>query len=197
MHTSSQTRLMKLLIVLATTCVLIVSLVWASTIAMQPSTESRSFAKALGMSVYCAKDPFSVSVKSRKSPSDGFVFAAHDQQFILGDGPTDEAGSNADLRNIQLTLGHDFSISCIYRPAVAGDVRQLKLMLRDYGFIDLNVDGQWDMRIQYPPNTRVEVLLQNVWREVTIGDGSEFRRKLLDGRYVLFDRRIGTWASDE
>ncbi len=197
MRNSSSPRLMKGLIVLSIACGLIGLLGWVFAIATGPSTESRSFAKANGMNVYSARGPFVIAVKSLSSPSDGFVFASLNQDLWVGDSPADQTDPKKDLRDVQLTLGDNYSISCLYRPALAGDVRELKLMLADYGLIDLNVDGQWDLRIHLPPKTRVEVVFQSKWREVTLEDGSEFRRKLIDGGYVLFDRSSGTWISDD
>ncbi len=170
-------------------------LLFASSVAMGPSARTLASSEVLGMEVYCARDPFAVFVHPDKPPSDGFLFEAFDAQFSVTESPEDESDYGAGARDVQLTLGESFSIACVFRPALAGDVRELKLMLSDYGLIDFNVDGQWDIRIWYPPKTRVEVLLQGEWRGVTLKDGTQNRRRLLSGGMVVFDREGGEWLA--
>lgn len=185
-------------------CLVIALLSLAWTIAEEQAQDSGEYSEEIrwlkklsGMTVYCAKDPFSVLVKSPKAPGNGFLFSAHDQKIIVRCEPDDEADSNNAWREAQLMVGENYSVTFDCRPSVQGDVRELTLALRDYGLIDFNVDGQWDFRSWYPPDTRVEVPFQNEWREVTVEDGSRFRRKLCGGGYVRFDQETGTWKSDE
>lgn len=185
------------LVVCAFTIVVVGLFVWSYTAATGPSAESVSFANELGMRVLCAKGRYSVCVKSLQRPTDGVAFAAHEQKITVIDIPAENGGADGKLRDIQFTFGDSFSVSCLYRPSAAGAVSELKLMLEDFGLVDLNADGRWDMRIWYPPKTRVEVFLNGDWREVTLEDGTEDRRKLVDGGFVRYHTDLGSWELDE
>ncbi len=156
--------------------------------------------------VYLSKPPYTIFVpKGARHKGDFSLLVEAAPLLVLTVTPShDEAAKEIDTeKEILLSIGSDFSMSCKYSPdkELAAKVREFAFSNdRDY-FIDLNADGKWDMRtLSYLDRTkaRLQIWYQGEWRDAAQGDRhGRYFKKLQGGPAVWFDTKNGVWVPDE
>jgi hypothetical protein len=157
--------------------------------------------------LFLSKPPYTVLVP--KSPrGSGEFWLLVDDRPPLGlrvdccRPPGAEGGGAA--KEVLLSIGSDFAMSCKYSLEKGEKVKihEFAVTAGRSQFVDLNADGEWDMRIVIPGDlseakarTKVQVWYGGQWRDATQGDraGAIFK-KLLGGPEVLFDAGKGAWV---
>jgi hypothetical protein len=171
---------------------------------------------ALGMELYWEKGPFCL-LAHRDFPETncfsliqkdgGASFSVDDLRnnawaIDSGTGATDSAS---------IYVGEHFSLSCEYSGTGQGmQVAQFSVHLQKdalvQSLVDLNADGIFDMRTRRKEERmsdgHLEVRYDGDWRQVMGGDKDTeqnlYRKTLLDGTRVVFDKPTGKWkGADE
>jgi len=165
-----------------------IAVVWLS-MARPHSVGSRQVAEETGMDVYCEREPFTILVPKQSSGDAGFTLLAETQRIVV----TKSLGDDHGHLNASVLLGDNSSFYCVYRPNAAGDLLEFTVALKNLAFTDLNADGTPDLRVTTRPKGLVEVWYEREWREVMLGEGDKYRKRLQDGGEVVFARKTGTW----
>ncbi len=88
-------------------------------------------------------------------------------------------------------------VTCIYRRSSNTALREVHLLKKNFGILDFNLDGQYDLRCWFA-SRKTEAWYRGTWAEVEINEGTRYRRRLSDGgRIIRFDSRTGKWVTDE
>lgn len=154
----------------------------------------RTLAEKVNMDVYCSRGPFAVLLPKRRDSNSGYTFVSHND-IMLSVTPSNLFGPQV-ARNALLMFGANehSQVTCIYSPSSGTALRELHLLKRDFGILDLNLDGQYDLRCWFQ-SKKVEAWYKGKWTDVEAVGGSRYVRKLSDGgRSICFDRNTGNWV---
>jgi len=163
----------------------------------QSIARARKDASELGMDIYFVKSPFSIFVDKDFPNKYKYVLFEYDQPLIISANIIDEKDSGKK-REVNVTLGTDFSITCIYSVDNGIIVNELSLFKKNDALFDLNADGFIDKHLTLFPEKRLDVRYKGDWHEVTQGEGiSKYQVQLKSGKNVSFDIQRGLWLSLE
>jgi hypothetical protein len=117
--------------------------------------------------IFLSKRPYTVLVPKVAGHTGEFTFLVEDERLIAMTVTQshDNAGKRVDLENeMLLSVGSSFNISCKYAVhRQRANVREFAISNdRDY-FIDLNADGNWDVRGRKRVRTIYSLPIRNKW----------------------------------
>lgn len=180
---------------------------WSKNVEALPSA-IRSDQQALGMEVYCYRDPFAIYVDEMFPENKQFAFCRYGgAPFAVSAGDVtgtsklshDGALTDRTAESITLTLGKDSSITCDLD--AAGHAQEIMVTRSEGGhiesFVDLNADGQPDLRVIVDNDNdlhRTVVWYDDCWTEAK-ATGRKYIRALQSGEVIEFDRKEGKWVS--
>lgn len=181
-----------------------VLLVWLTWLMIKPLIKpsvASQVAAGLDMKAGYENGPIILLLDKEFDKNASFTLIDQRQQLFISrdDAPSaDEKGR----KRVAISLGTELDLTCIYVPGPKPSFRETWLTMGDRVLIDLNADGQYDLRNWLPSEKRssghaaMDVWFNNEWQEVIGGAGDKYGSiaTLKDGLKVSFDRTSGRWV---
>ena len=152
---------------------------------------------ALGMQEYFSRPPFDLFVATNFPDNESFRFI--DNTTLLTLVANDKRKERRGSMEASMSIGTNFLLVCRYMPGSLSLPTEYYLVFKSFSVIDLNCDGVMDERATRQPVQRFDVWLDGKWAEVDSNqkDGAgKYRRCLLSGNWVVFDRERGNWSAE-
>lgn len=152
-------------------------------------------AQTLGMRTYFGRSPFFLLVDKEFPKNDAFTLLQTSKPVTICGKVVKEKAGGADVREVSVALGEDFSVSVDYSSVPNINATEVRIALKSYAITDLNADGFPDMKLSFSPVRCLEVWYGGRWMEVqrADSDGGSRRKRLLDGTPLVFDDSRGMW----
>lgn len=149
-------------------------------------------ARQLNMEVYYAKGPIAILVHHGRDPNSGYVVVDHDRRFTLVASRSELLGLENE-QDVLLAFAEDCAVDCVFQPLSDRPLKEISLIEKQFGLVDLDVDGQPDLRCWYATK-RTEAWYDGKWTELAAEVGSRYSRKLQQtGAFIEFDFKRHKW----